>query len=30
VVEPEEEWSPEGAQLLVQELHRLSEIAAED
>ena len=29
-VEPEEEWSPEGAQLLVQELHRLSEIAAED
>jgi len=26
----EEAWSPEGAQLLVQELHRLSEIAAED
>ena len=28
--EEEEPWTPDGAQLLVQELHRLSEIAAED
>ena len=28
--EEQEAWSPDGAQLLVQELHRLSEISAED
>jgi signal transduction histidine kinase len=30
VAEEQEAWSPDGAQLLVQELHRLSEISAED
>ena len=30
VLEEDEPWSPDGAQLLVQELHRLSELATED